>query len=149
MRRATAACRLLLLALGVLGAAAGVRAQEPYPLSIATGGVTGIYYQIGAAICRLLQDHPPAVPMTCTTEGSQGSVANLVGVRFGRVRRRGGLGRRGLLLAGEVARRPVGVKEPAVGDFECGLLFAHLLLACARVGRAEAERERVEVVQLA
>ena len=85
MRRATAACRLLLLAGCALGAAAGAHAQEPYPLSIATGGVTGIYYQIGAAICRLLQDHPPAVPMTCTTEGSQGSVANLVGVRFGRV----------------------------------------------------------------
>jgi TRAP transporter TAXI family solute receptor len=83
MRRATAACRLLLLALGVLGAAAGVRAQEPYPLSIATGSVTGIYYQIGAAICRLLQDHPPAVPITCATDGSQGSVANLAGLRLG------------------------------------------------------------------
>jgi TRAP transporter TAXI family solute receptor len=85
--RATPTCRLLLLAglLGgcVLGAAAGARAQEPYPLSIATGGVTGIYYQIGAAICRLLRDHPPTVPIACTTNGSQGSVANLIGVRFG------------------------------------------------------------------
>jgi uncharacterized protein len=85
MRATTAACRFLLLGACVLGAAAGAHAREPYPLSIATGGVTGIYYQIGAAICRLLQDHPPAVPITCTTEGSQGSVANLIGVRFGRV----------------------------------------------------------------
>ena len=61
----------------LLGAAAPVRA-EPYQLSIATGGVTGIYYQFGAAICRLLTDHPPAVPMACTTEGSAGSVRNLI-----------------------------------------------------------------------
>jgi TRAP transporter TAXI family solute receptor len=51
-------------------------------LSIATGGVTGIYYQIGAAICRLLRNHPLAVPIACTTNGSQGSVANLTSVRF-------------------------------------------------------------------
>jgi uncharacterized protein len=84
MRTITTACRLLLLGACTLGAATGALAREPYPLSIATGGVTGIYYQIGAAICRLLEDHPPAVPMTCTVDGSQGSVANLAAVRLGR-----------------------------------------------------------------
>ena len=43
-----------------------------------TGGVTGIYYQIGAAICRLLRDHPPAHAIDCRTEGSAGSIANLL-----------------------------------------------------------------------
>lgn len=56
---------------------------EPYPLAIATGGVTGVYYQIGAAICRLLRDHPPAVPITCTTDGSPGAVQNLIDLRGG------------------------------------------------------------------
>ena len=44
------------------------RAATPYPLAIGTGGVTGIYYQIGAAICRLLRDHPPAAPIDCSSE---------------------------------------------------------------------------------
>ena len=55
-------------------AAAGAAHAEPFQLSIATGGVTGVYYQIGAAVCRLLNDHPPALGIDCTTEGSNGSV---------------------------------------------------------------------------
>jgi TRAP transporter TAXI family solute receptor len=81
MRPAT--CRLLSSLLCVslaLVAAAPLRA-EPYRLAIATGGVTGIYYQFGAAICRLLSDHPPAWPMDCSTEGSAGSAGNLVALR--------------------------------------------------------------------
>jgi uncharacterized protein len=67
----------------VLLAIAPARA-EPYQLSIATGGVTGIYYQIGAAICRLLRDHPPTHPVDCRTEGSAGSVANLLSLGQGK-----------------------------------------------------------------
>jgi hypothetical protein len=52
-------------------------------LPIVTGGVTGIYYQIGAAICRLLRDHPPEQPIECQTEGSAGSVANARAVAAG------------------------------------------------------------------
>ncbi|MFO1074308.1 MAG: TAXI family TRAP transporter solute-binding subunit [Geminicoccaceae bacterium] len=70
---------LLLLALPAPAYAADTRLQ------IATGGVTGVYYQFGAAICRLLRDHPPAQPITCTTEGSAGAVNNLVDLRLGRV----------------------------------------------------------------
>ncbi len=68
----------------LLGTSMPLRA-EPFQLAIATGGVTGIYYQFGAAICRLLTDHPPATPMDCTTEGSDGSVRNLVALRQGKV----------------------------------------------------------------
>ena len=84
---APACCRLLpvlLGALALLGAATPARAA-PYELAIATGGVTGIYYQFGAAICRLLRDHPPARPIDCVTQGSGGSVANLQNLREGRV----------------------------------------------------------------
>lgn len=71
------------LAAGLLASVAGGVRAEPFPLRIATGGVTGIYYQIGAAICRLLRDHPPEVPIACTTEGSAGSVRNLIALRYG------------------------------------------------------------------
>jgi TRAP transporter TAXI family solute receptor len=70
--------------LAVLAVAAPAGAA-PYRLAIATGGVTGIYYQFGAAICRLLRDHPPAQPITCVTEGSGGAVANLQNLRAGEV----------------------------------------------------------------
>jgi uncharacterized protein len=62
---------------------AGAANPAPIPMAIVTGGVTGIYYQIGAAICRLLRDHPPAYPIDCATEGSAGSVANVAMVADG------------------------------------------------------------------
>jgi uncharacterized protein len=87
-RRATPLSRrlkaILLGAALALGPAAGARA-EPFRLNIWTGGVTGVYYQIGAAICRLLQDHPPRRPIACTTAGSAGSVGNLIQMRTGEV----------------------------------------------------------------
>ena len=60
------------------GAAGALPARRSAP-----AGVTGIYYQIGAAICRLLRDHPPATPIDCSTEGSAGSVDNVGGCRTG------------------------------------------------------------------
>jgi TRAP transporter TAXI family solute receptor len=75
---------LAALAAGLAGPGAAA-AAEPFPLTIATGGVTGIYYQIGAAICRLLEDHPPGRPIDCTTDGSNGSVRNLINMRWGDV----------------------------------------------------------------
>lgn len=68
---------LLHLLAALLLAPAASRAATPYPLAIATGGVTGIYYQLGAALCRLLRDHPPAMPIDCSTEGSAGSASNV------------------------------------------------------------------------
>ena len=73
------------LALCLVLFAAAPAWAEPYRLAIATGGVTGIYYQIGAAICRLLRDHPPAHAIDCRTEGSAGSIANLLSLGQGEV----------------------------------------------------------------
>ena len=74
------AARFALPALALLLAqatAAFAAAPVPQQLAIATGSVTGIYYQIGAAICRLLRDHPPGQPVDCRTEGTAGSLQNL------------------------------------------------------------------------
>ena len=83
MARLGLICALLL----ALGLATPCRAagEPPVSLAITTGGVTGIYYQIGAAICRLLRDHPPARPIDCQTEGSAGSVNNVLAVAGGRM----------------------------------------------------------------
>ena len=83
-RCAAGSCRFCWGRRPLLGATTPTRAA-PYELAIATGGVTGIYYQFGAAICRLLRDHPPGRPIDCVTEGSGGSVANLQNLREGRV----------------------------------------------------------------
>src|SRR5215213_2804539 len=72
LRVVRAAATIGVVLLGTLPARAA-----PYQLSIATGGVTGIYYQIGAAICRLLRDHPTSQPLDCQTDGTAGSVANI------------------------------------------------------------------------
>lgn len=78
--------RLLPAFLGACLAVALPARAEPLAVSIATGGVTGVYYQIGAAICRLLRDHPPAQPIQCTTEGTAGSIRNLIDLRYGEAR---------------------------------------------------------------
>lgn len=76
---------LALAALGLSAQAAAAQDRPPFRLAIATGGVTGIYYQIGAAICRLLREHPPQRPIECINEGSNGAVRNLIDMRWGRV----------------------------------------------------------------
>jgi hypothetical protein len=70
------------LALAVTVGGGSARAAS---LAIATAGVTGVYYQFGAAVCRLLRDHPPPTPVACTTEGSEGSIRNLIDLRSGKV----------------------------------------------------------------
>lgn len=69
----------LALALSISTAATA----DTFTLNIGTGGVTGVYYQIGAAICRLLRDHPPQRPIECTVQGTPGAVRNLIDVRYG------------------------------------------------------------------
>jgi uncharacterized protein len=73
------------LVVAIAPAPARAAGAAPFHLAITTGGVTGIYYQIGAAICRLLRDHPPSRPIDCQTEGSAGAVANVRMVAAGRV----------------------------------------------------------------
>jgi hypothetical protein len=55
---------------------------DPYQVTIATGGVTGIYYQIGAAICRLIRRTPDAARFPCSVASSPGSVRNITTMRW-------------------------------------------------------------------
>ncbi len=60
----------------MLGAAAGANAQEEF-VTIGTGGVTGVYYPTGGAICRLMNQDRDEHGIRCSVESTGGSIANL------------------------------------------------------------------------
>lgn len=65
---------------GTLMASAGAKAETF--VTIGTGGQTGVYYQVGGAICRLVNRGTSDHDIKCThTTG--GSVANINGIRAG------------------------------------------------------------------
>jgi len=60
---------------------AGVQAQES--ITIGTGGVTGVYYPAGGAICRLVNRNHAEHGIRCSAESSSGSVYNINAIRNG------------------------------------------------------------------
>jgi TRAP transporter TAXI family solute receptor len=72
----TAACLAL--------ATSSALAAESRPLVIAGGEVTGYYYPVAGALCRVInKDHPRG--MSCTVMPSSGSAANLAALKAGEV----------------------------------------------------------------
>ncbi len=62
--------------------AGGASAQQQF-ISIGTGGVTGVYYPTGGAICRLVNKGRKDHGIRCSAESTGGSVYNLNTVRAG------------------------------------------------------------------
>ncbi len=58
------------------------QAQQKF-VNIGTGGVTGVYYAAGGAICRLLNRDTPRHRLRCSASSTGGSVYNLNAVRNG------------------------------------------------------------------
>jgi len=52
-------------------------AATPQFIIVGTGGVTGVYYPAGGAICRTINKHRKETGIRCSVESSRGSVANL------------------------------------------------------------------------
>ncbi|WP_417624727.1 TAXI family TRAP transporter solute-binding subunit [Paremcibacter congregatus] len=52
-------------------------------ITIGTGGVTGIYYPAGAAICRMVNRHRTEHGLRCSVEATGGSIYNIRAVRNG------------------------------------------------------------------
>ena len=63
--------------------AGGAHAADQRFISIGTGGVTGVYYPTGGAICRLVNKERKTHGIRCSAESTGGSVYNINTVRAG------------------------------------------------------------------
>lgn len=76
-----------LIALGVVGAAFGLAsaatAAEQTFITIGTGGVTGVYYPTGGAICRMVNKGRKDHGIRCSVESTGGSIYNINTIRAG------------------------------------------------------------------
>jgi len=74
----------VLLAGGLVGLGGDqARAAEQRFITIGTGGVTGVYYPTGGAICRLVNKGRKEHGIRCSVESTGGSVYNLNTIRAG------------------------------------------------------------------
>ncbi|MGW8182364.1 MAG: TAXI family TRAP transporter solute-binding subunit [Burkholderiales bacterium] len=71
-----------LLVVGTLSSAPGALAQQKY-ITIGTGGVTGVYYPAGGAICRLVNKNRKQHGIRCSVESTGGSVFNINTIKAG------------------------------------------------------------------
>ena len=77
----TTAAFALIAGLGL--SAAGAQAADQQFITIGTGGVTGVYYPTGGAICRLVNKGKKEHGVRCSVESTGGSVYNINTIRAG------------------------------------------------------------------
>ena len=69
---------------GVLSSAVLATSALAYEyITIGTGGVTGVYYPTGGAICRIMNKNKKQTGVKCTVESTGGSVYNVKTIRAG------------------------------------------------------------------
>jgi TRAP transporter TAXI family solute receptor len=74
--------KLLLAMLALTAVPATAVAQNQF-ITIGTGGVTGVYYAVGGAICRLMNETRSDHGFRCSVESTAASVYNLNAIRQG------------------------------------------------------------------
>ena len=75
--------KTLLAALAVAGLAIPAANAADQFVSIGTGGVTGVYYPTGGAICRLVNKGKKTHGIRCSAESTGGSIYNINTIRAG------------------------------------------------------------------
>ena len=65
-----------------LGAGSAIAAEQQF-ISIGTGGVTGVYYPTGGAICRLVNKNRKEHGIRCSAESTGGSIYNINTIKAG------------------------------------------------------------------
>ena len=73
---------LMTVAAVAIGFAAPAAAQQKF-ITVGTGGVTGVYYAVGGAICRLMNKDRAKTGIRCSTESTGGSVFNINAIKSG------------------------------------------------------------------
>ncbi|MGI9424311.1 MAG: TAXI family TRAP transporter solute-binding subunit [Hyphomicrobiaceae bacterium] len=74
---------LIAAAAAAVGAAGPALAADQKFVSIGTGGVTGVYYPTGGAICRLVNKGRKEHGIRCSAESTGGSIYNINTIRNG------------------------------------------------------------------
>lgn len=67
----------------LVGATQGASAADQQFITIGTGGVTGVYYPTGGAICRLVNKGRKSHGIRCSVESTGGSIYNINTIRAG------------------------------------------------------------------
>ena len=65
-----------------MGSGSALAAGQQF-VSIGTGGVTGVYYPTGGAICRLVNKNRKEHGIRCSAESTGGSIYNINTIRAG------------------------------------------------------------------
>ncbi len=71
------------MGLGMMAGSSATMAAETQFVSIGTGGVTGVYYPTGGAICRLVNKDRKTHGIRCSAESTGGSIYNINTIRAG------------------------------------------------------------------
>ena len=77
------AAGLLTMGLLTLTAFGGPAAAQQKFVTIGTGGVTGVYYAVGGAVCRLMNKNRAKTGIRCSVESTGGSVFNVNAIKSG------------------------------------------------------------------
>ena len=71
------------VALAAASFAAGEALAQQKFITIGTGGVTGVYYAVGGAICRLVNKERKTHGIRCSVESTGGSIFNINAIKSG------------------------------------------------------------------